>query len=97
MRCHSHYLCCLLGNRAVFTKAQVQKGDHILITGIGGGVALFALQFAVAAGANVYVSSSSADKINKAVALGAKGGINYKDRKSAVPGNGKRIYWLQGK
>ncbi|CDH55740.1 alcohol dehydrogenase [Lichtheimia corymbifera JMRC:FSU:9682] len=72
-------LAGLTAYRAVFTKAQVQKGDHILITGIGGGVALFALQFAVAAGANVYISSSSADKINKAVELGAKGGINYKD------------------
>lgn len=72
-------LAGLTAYRAVFTKAQVQKGDHVLITGIGGGVALFALQFAVAAGANVYVTSSSADKINKAVELGAKGGINYKD------------------
>lgn len=42
---------------------------------------MFALQFAVAAGANVYVTSSSPEKIKKAIELGAKGGVNYKDRK----------------
>jgi NADPH:quinone reductase-like Zn-dependent oxidoreductase len=52
-----------------------------LVTGISGGVALFALQFAVAAGAHVYVTSSSSDKIEKAIKLGAKGGVNYKDGK----------------
>lgn len=71
-------------SRATFTKGRVQKGDHVLVTGIGGGVALFALQFAVAAGANVYVTSSSPEKIRKAVELGAKGGVNYKDRKCSV-------------
>lgn len=67
--------------RAVFTKALVKEGEHVLITGIGGGVALFALQFAVAVGAHVYVTSSSPEKIQKAIALGAKGGVNYKDGK----------------
>eukprot|EP00002_Diphylleia_rotans_P004325 TRINITY_DN13150_c0_g1_i1.p1 TRINITY_DN13150_c0_g1~~TRINITY_DN13150_c0_g1_i1.p1 ORF type:complete len:346 (-),score=74.07 TRINITY_DN13150_c0_g1_i1:136-1173(-) len=65
--------------RAVFTKAQVKAGDTVLITGIGGGVALFALQFCVAAGANVLVTSGSSHKIQKAAELGAKGGVNYKD------------------
>lgn len=51
----------------------------MLITGIGGGVALFALQFAVAVGAHVYVTSSNPEKIQKAIQLGAKGGVNYKD------------------
>ncbi|ORZ00135.1 NAD-binding protein [Syncephalastrum racemosum] len=72
-------LAGLTAYRALFTKGEVEAGDHVLITGIGGGVALFALQFAVAAGANVYVSSSSDEKIQKAIELGAKGGINYKD------------------
>ncbi|KAG1473619.1 hypothetical protein G6F56_000855 [Rhizopus delemar] len=67
--------------RALFTKAKVRKGDHVLVTGIGGGVALMALQFAVAAGAHVYVTSSSPEKIQKAIELGAKGGVNYKDAK----------------
>ncbi len=51
--------------------------EKVLITGIGGGVALFALQYAVAAGAEVYVTSGSEEKIQKAVALGARGGVNY--------------------
>ncbi|GAA6050391.1 hypothetical protein JCM3770_004014 [Rhodotorula araucariae] len=65
--------------RATFTKAGVKKGDNVLITGIGGGVAILALQFAVAAGANVWVTSSSPDKIKRAQELGAKGGVNYRD------------------
>ncbi|TNY18484.1 hypothetical protein DMC30DRAFT_426415 [Rhodotorula diobovata] len=65
--------------RATFTKADVKKGDNVLITGIGGGVAILSLQLAVAAGANVWVTSSSADKIKRAQELGAKGGVNYKD------------------
>ncbi|KAL1930761.1 hypothetical protein VTP01DRAFT_10923 [Rhizomucor pusillus] len=72
-------LAGLTAYRTVFTKAKVQAGDHVLVTGIGGGVALFALQFCVAAGAHVYVTSSSPEKIKRAIELGAKGGINYKD------------------
>jgi len=63
--------------RAVFTRAQLQLNERVLITGIGGGVALFALQFAVAHGAKVWVTSSSGDKIARAVALGAEGGADY--------------------
>ena len=65
--------------RAVFTRARVQSGEKVLITGIGGGVALFALQYAVAIGARVYVTSGSVEKIDKAIALGAMGGANYKN------------------
>lgn len=54
-------------------------GRNILVTGIGGGVALSALQFAVAMGCNVYVTSSDASKLEKAKQLGAKGGISYKE------------------
>jgi zinc-binding alcohol dehydrogenase/oxidoreductase len=64
--------------RALFSQGGLQRGDALLITGIGGGVATFALQFAIAAGANVWVTSSSDEKIARAVALGAKGGFNYK-------------------
>ncbi|KAI1318116.1 hypothetical protein EDD11_007168 [Mortierella claussenii] len=74
-------LAGLTAYRALFTKGQVAQGQNVLITGIGGGVALMALAFAVAAGANVYVTSSDEDKIAKAVRLGAKGGVNYKDVK----------------
>jgi len=66
--------------RAVMTKSgNARPGRNILITGIGGGVALMALLFASAAGANVFVSSGSEEKLEKAKALGAAGGINYKE------------------
>lgn len=52
-------------------------GRNILVTGIGGGVALQILQFGVALGCNMYVSSSSEEKIQKALEMGAKGGVNY--------------------
>ncbi|KAH9930680.1 NAD(P)-binding protein [Fomitopsis serialis] len=64
--------------RASVVNARVDKGDNVLITGIGGGVALLAMQICLAHGANVYVSSSSEDKIRQAVSLGAKAGVNYK-------------------
>ena len=63
--------------RAVFTQGRLQASETVLVTGIGGGVATFALQFAVAAGAKVWVTSSSAAKIEQAVKLGAQGGFNY--------------------
>jgi zinc-binding alcohol dehydrogenase/oxidoreductase len=63
--------------RALMTRARVQRGEKVLITGIGGGVALFTFQFALAAGAAVYVTSGSEEKIEKAIAMGAKGAANY--------------------
>ncbi len=70
-------LAGLTAYRAVFARAQLRAGEKVLLSGIGGGVALFALQYAVAQGAEVWVTSSSADKIARAVALGAKGGFDY--------------------
>ncbi|KAJ5702158.1 hypothetical protein N7488_009706 [Penicillium malachiteum] len=68
--------------RALVSKAgerNSKDGAAVLITGIGGGVALMALRFAVARGAHVFVTSSSEEKIQKAVELGASGGVNYKE------------------
>jgi NADPH:quinone reductase-like Zn-dependent oxidoreductase len=65
--------------RALFTRAQLKSGERVLVTGVGGGAALFALQFAVAAGAQVWVTSGSPDKISRAQTLGARGGVNYRD------------------
>ena len=65
--------------RATFIKAAVKPGDQVLVTGIGGGVAIFCLQLAVASGAKVYVTSGNEEKLAKARQLGAAGGINYKD------------------
>lgn len=59
---------------------NVKPGRNILVTGIGGGVAIMVLLFAAAAGCRVYVSSSSEEKLTKARELGASGGINYKEK-----------------
>lgn len=66
--------------RALMSRAKLssERKERVLITGIGGGVALFTLQFAVAAGAEVWVTSGSTEKIERAKDLGATGGINYK-------------------
>lgn len=63
--------------RALFSRAKLGPGERVLITGIGGGVALFVLQYAVASGNEVWVTSSSDEKIAGAVKLGAKGGFRY--------------------
>jgi len=72
-------LAGLTAYRALFSRAQVQKNERILISGVGGGVALLACQFAIAAGAEVYVTSGSSEKIARAIALGAKDGVSYKE------------------
>lgn len=71
-------LAGLTAYRALFSQGGLKEGETILITGIGGGVATFALQFAVAAGAKVWVTSSSNEKIERAVSLGAQGGFDYR-------------------
>ncbi len=63
--------------RAVFSRARLQAGEKILINGIGAGTALFALQFAVAAGALPFVTSSSPEKLARAQQLGARAGALY--------------------
>ncbi|MCJ1392065.1 hypothetical protein MMC18_004932 [Xylographa bjoerkii] len=66
--------------RAFNTKsANAVAGRNILVTGIGGGVAIMVLLFAVANGCNVFVTSSSPEKIARAQAMGAKGGVDYAD------------------
>ncbi|MCA9187958.1 MAG: zinc-binding dehydrogenase [Pirellulaceae bacterium] len=64
--------------RATFTRGHLSADDHVLITGIGGGVATFALQYAVAVGASAFVTSSSPEKIARAIALGAVAGYDYR-------------------
>ncbi|MBS1659492.1 MAG: zinc-binding dehydrogenase, partial [Bacteroidetes bacterium] len=65
--------------RALMTRGKVQAGEKVLITGIGGGVALFAFQFALASGARVYVTSGSDEKLSRAMTMGAAGAVNYKN------------------
>lgn len=69
----------LTAYRALFSKARLRAKEKVLITGIGGGTALWVLQFAVAYQARVHVTSGSEEKINKAKTLGAVAGFNYKD------------------
>jgi zinc-binding alcohol dehydrogenase/oxidoreductase len=70
-------LAGLTAYRALFTQARFDPGDKVLVTGVGGGVATTALLFMVAAGAEVWVTSSSTAKIEKARSLGARGGVLY--------------------
>ena len=54
----------------------VGPGDTVLVLGTGG-VSIFALQFATAAGARVIATSSSDEKLERVKALGASDGVNY--------------------
>ena len=63
--------------RALISRAVLRPGETVLVLGIGGGVATFALHIARAAGARVVVTSSSDDKLARAADLGANAGINY--------------------
>lgn len=72
-------LAGLTAYRALFSRANLKPNEKVLITGIGGGVALFGLQFALAIGAEVWVTSGSDEKLSKAMSLGAKGGSNYRN------------------
>lgn len=66
--------------RALVTKSgNCMPGRNLLITGIGGGVAIQALQLAVAKGCNVWVTSGEAVKVAKAKAMGALGGAIYRN------------------
>ena len=70
-------LGALTAYRALFTRGQLQEGETVLVPGIGGGVATFVVQMAKAAGATVFVTSGSDEKIERAKEFGAEGGVNY--------------------
>jgi NADPH:quinone reductase-like Zn-dependent oxidoreductase len=76
---------------AVVTDGQVKAGDRVLVLGTGG-VSLFALQFAKLLGAHVIVTSSSDDKLQRAVSLGADEGLNY----VSTPEWGKEVRRMAG-
>jgi NADPH:quinone reductase-like Zn-dependent oxidoreductase len=63
--------------RMVVTRARVKKADNVLIWGIGGGVALAALEIVRTIGATAWVTSHSDDKLALARGLGAEQVINY--------------------
>ena len=70
-------LASLTAWRAVVTRGQVRPGEQVVVLGIGGGVATFALQIARQAGASVIATSSSDAKLLRARELGADLTINY--------------------
>lgn len=76
---------------ALFGEAPLATGESVLVQGTGG-VSLFALQFARLAGARVIATSSSDAKLQRALALGASDGINYK----TTPDWDKRVRELTG-
>ncbi|MGE5248148.1 MAG: zinc-binding dehydrogenase [Verrucomicrobiota bacterium] len=63
--------------RMLVSKARVHPGESLLIIGIGGGVAVAALQIAKLLGLTVYVTSGSPEKLARAKALGADEGIDH--------------------
>jgi zinc-binding alcohol dehydrogenase/oxidoreductase len=67
----------LTAYRAVVTRAALQPGETILITGAGGGVQTFVLLFAKRIGARAIVTSRNDEKLERAASLGADAGINY--------------------
>lgn len=73
-------LAGLTAYNALFNKGRAAKGSRVLISGVGGGVAQFAFQFAIAAGCSVSVSSSKQDIIARCIELGAIGGADYRDK-----------------
>jgi NADPH:quinone reductase-like Zn-dependent oxidoreductase len=64
--------------RALFVETQLLPGATVLVQGTGG-VSIFALQLAKAAGATVIATSSSAAKLDRLAALGADHLINYRE------------------
>lgn len=64
--------------RALMVEAKVKPGDTVLVQG-SGGVSVFALQFAKAAGCHVIATSSNDAKLERLGALGADQLINYRE------------------
>lgn len=71
-------LATLTAWRMLVTRARLQAGENVLIWGIGGGVALAALQVAKTLGAKTWVTSSSDEKLRRAAELGADETINHR-------------------
>jgi len=65
--------------RALFARGRLRAGERLLVLGAGGGVATMAVGLGSAVGARVYVTSSSDDKLARALELGAVGGVLYDD------------------
>ena len=71
-------LATLTAWRMVVTRARLQAGENILIWGIGGGVAIAAMQIAKMIGATTWVTSSDDAKLARAASLGADHTLNHR-------------------
>ncbi len=78
--------------RMLFTRGRLRPGEWVLVTGIGGGLALSLFGLARRVAGKVIVTSSSAAKLERALELGADAGVNYKDEDV-----GKALRRLTGK
>ena len=78
--------------RMLFGRGGLRPGEWVLITGIGGGLAVSLFQLARGVAGRVFVTSSSDAKLAKALELGADGSVNYKDEDA-----GKRLRAMTGK
>jgi len=77
--------------RALMVEGQLQAGDSVLIEGTGG-MSMFAFQFAKAAGAKVFATTSSPEKAERLKEMGASAVVNYKEDARW----GKTIFKLAG-
>jgi NADPH2:quinone reductase len=78
--------------RLLITRAAVQPGETVLVLGAGGGVSSAAIQIAKYAGARVFATSSTEEKLGRARQLGADEVINYTEEPF------ERVAWeLSGK
>ena len=68
---------CLTAWRGLITEGRLKPGEKVLIEGTGG-MSVFALQLAKAAGAKVYATTSSDEKAARLKSMGAEAVINYK-------------------
>ena len=80
--------------RALFVDYKLKPGDTVLVQGTGG-VSIFALQFAKAAGAKVIATSSSNEKLERVKAMGADHLINYKEVEAWGP-KALELTWGRG-
>lgn len=74
--------------RSLIVQGKAEPKQRVLITGIGGGVAMMVMLMALAHEMEVFVTSSDEEKLKAALALGAMGAANYKNEgweKSILP------------
>jgi NADPH:quinone reductase-like Zn-dependent oxidoreductase len=65
--------------RMLFRRGRLVPGEWVLVTGIGGGLALALFDLASRVAGRIFVTSSSDEKIERAIASGAHAGINYRN------------------